>query len=167
MTKERLSTLEETQLDLDLARAYHSDTIVLIGAVDTMTKVDSEFSREMELSFEDAVEIVCEDEDIRNRIYNIQNTREYLLSKKACHEAQIQELEADLVKEQAKAWVRTEAFLEELLKETNVFLEIAIADNEMETLDSGEPTKAGWRSERRLEYEAERLEDILNVLRGR
>ena len=167
MLNQKLSQLEETQLDLELAGLYHADTILLLGAIDTITNIDSVYARQVELSLEDAINLVQTDETVRDEIYDIQATRSHLLCKMACHEAQIQTLTAELETERAKAWVKTEAFLEELLKETNALLGVAITDNELDTLDYGEPTKAGWRSERRLETEVERLEGILDCLRGK
>ena len=121
---QEINQIIETRSDLDLAESYHSESIVLLGAIDTLRGIETEYS-DSDLSLSDAaailVESIDEDDDSINAV------RKIALCNKDFYEDCIEELQADLISLTRKG---TLDLVEEMLCETEEFIDCQESVNE-------------------------------------
>ena len=112
----QLTVIETVQADLDDARFYHGEVIVLLEAVDTL-RGTGKYNETSELSLNDAAQIVLEADEVKDNDYDVIAVRKELVDREAHLREGIMAIKARLERLKAEAYDRTAQFLTDMIKE--------------------------------------------------
>ena len=112
----QLTVIETTESDLDDARFYHGEVIVLLEAVDTL-RGTGKYKETSELSVNDAAQIVLEAAEVEDSDLDINKVRADCVEREANLREGIMAIKARLERLKAEAYDRTEQWLNDKIKE--------------------------------------------------
>ena len=112
----QLTVIETVESDLDDARFYHSEVVVLLEAIDTL-RGTGKYNETSELSLNDAAQIVLEATEVKDSDYDILNMRKGLVEREAHLREGILAIKTRVNDLKAQAYDRTERWLNDKIKE--------------------------------------------------
>lgn len=113
---QQLSAVITAESDYDDARFYHTETIVLLEAIDTL-RGTGKYHKTSELSLNDAATIILEADEIENSDYDIEKARADCVEREANLREGMLAIKTRINQLKADAYDRTEKYLADRLNE--------------------------------------------------